>query len=69
MNSGILSHGAFSLAPLAIIRLDLKRTRDLVADRKISLDGDQCYDNASVCALTNSVDILDLNSAEKGQRY
>lgn len=63
MDSEILSHGAFSLAPLAMIRLDLRKTRDLVADRKISLDGDQCYDNASVCALTNSVDILDLNSA------
>lgn len=63
MDSEILSHGAFSLAPLAIIRLDLSKTRDLVADKKISLDGDQSYDTASVCALTNSVDILDLNSA------
>ncbi len=63
MDSETLSHGAFSLAPLAMIRLDLKRTRNLVADRKISLEGDQCYDNASVCALTNSVDILDLNGA------
>ncbi|WP_416067225.1 sensor histidine kinase [Rhizobium sp. ZK1] len=27
------------------------------------MDGDRCYDHASVCALTNSADVLDLNSA------
>ncbi|MBP2551756.1 signal transduction histidine kinase [Neorhizobium galegae] len=63
MESGNLSRGAFSLAPLAMVRLDLRKTRDLVADWSIPLESDRSYDHACVCALTNSADILDLNSA------
>ncbi|MDP9857473.1 sensor histidine kinase [Agrobacterium tumefaciens] len=63
MDSGILSQSAFSLAPLAVVRLDLRKTRDLVSDWNITPENEQAYDNAFVCALTNSANILDLNSA------
>lgn len=65
MKSRILSHGAFSLAPLAMIELDLRKTRALAADGHIAVNGERSYDNASVCALTNSVDILGVNNAAR----
>ncbi|MDM9627538.1 ATP-binding protein [Rhizobium sp. S152] len=65
MHDGTQSPGPFSLAPFGIVGLDLTKTRALVIDRQITVDGDRSFDQASVCALTNSATIVNINGAAR----
>jgi signal transduction histidine kinase len=53
----------FSVAPFGLIELDIRNTRSLVIEKRISVDDERCYDLSSVCALTNSVVVLAANVA------
>lgn len=53
----------FSVAPFGLIDLDIRKTRSLAIEKRISIDDERCYDLSSICALTNSVAVLAANEA------
>ncbi len=63
MTGSSVLDGAFSVAPFGLIKLDVRKTRTLATEKRISVDDERCYDLSSVCALTNSVAVLAANHA------
>ncbi len=63
MISSSVVDDTFSVAPFGLIELDIKKTRSLAIEKRISIEDERCYDLSSICALTNSVAVLAANQA------
>lgn len=62
MNSSNTERSVFSKAPFGVIKLDIQKTRAFAARMRLRVDNQGSFDHPIVCAVTNSVVLIDANT-------